>query len=341
MIDAPQQYPGQQAPQQQAPQQQAYAAPAPGAYAPPTYAPEPKKKMSAGAKWAIGLAAAFVLIILASCVGSVLLLSAGDSTSFSVGDSIAVIHIDDTISGTSGITPEGILDQLDQAMDDDAVKAIVLRVDSGGGTVAASQEIMLEVRRVREVKPIVVSVGDICASGAYMIASQCDEIVAAPGSSVGRIGVISQVTNVQELLSKLGIQFTTLTAGEYKDAGSPYRSLTPEETAMLQAELDAIYEEFIADVAEGRGLPEEKVREMATGWVWLGNEALEMGLIDSIGNYNDAIARAAELGGIEGDPNIVSYDYVDPFAGLLDDLMGLSASKGLDADALQRSGLPQ
>lgn len=321
--------------------QPAQGAPVPPAYAPPAYAPEPKKRMSTGSKWAIGIAAAFVVLVIVSCAGSIALLASGDSASFSMGDSIAVIRIDDTISGTSGVTPEDILDQLDQAMADDAVKAIVLRVDSGGGTVAASQEIMMEVRKVREIKPIVVSVGDICASGAYMVASQCDEIVAAPGSSVGSIGVISQVTNVQGLLDKLGIQFTTLTAGEYKDAGSPYRALTETETAMIQEELDAIYNLFIADVAEGRGMTEAEVRELATGWVWLGNEALELGLVDTIGNYNDAIDRAAELGGIAGEPNIVSYEYVDPFSGLLNDLMGLSAQKGLDADALQRSGLPQ
>lgn len=121
-----------------------------------------------------------------------------------------------------------------------------------------------------------------------------------------------------------------------------YRSLTETETAMLNAELEAIGDQFIADVAEGRGMTEDEVRELATGWAWVGSEALELGLIDSIGNYDDAIDRAAQLGGIEGEPNIVSYEYVDPLAGLYDNLLGIiSKANELDAESLQRTTLPR
>jgi protease-4 len=331
--------------EQGVPPQQPYVPSAEG-HAGPPYPPPPippKKKLSTGAKWGIGIAVAFVLLTCVSCAISATLL--GDITgesSISLGDSIAVIHLEGTIQGGTGLgaTPEYILDQLDKALADDNVKAILLRIDSPGGTVAASQEIALAVKRASEKKPVVVSVGDICASGGYMVASQADEIIASPGSSVGSIGVIMEVANVEELLNKVGISFTTLTTGAYKDAGSPYRSLTETETAMLNEQLTVIYDQFITDVAEGRDLPETKVRELATGWVWLGSEALDLGLVDSLGNYNDAVKRTAELGGIKGEPNIVSYEYVDPLSGLWSTLLGAKAEQ-LDAETLRRIGLPR
>lgn len=314
------------------------------AQAAPPAQPVPKKRMSAGAKWAIGLGIGFVVLMLFSCVAMFVIIGSADSSGFALGDSIAVIHIEDTIQGgrVGSGSPEYVLDQLDQALADDSVKAILLRIDSPGGTVAASQEITLAVRRAAEEKPVVTSVGDVCASGAYMVASQSDEIMASPGSTVGSIGVIMEVANVEELLNKIGVNFTTLTYGEYKDAGSMYRSLTETETAMLNAELTTIADQFIADVAEGRGMSEDEVRELATGWAWVGSEALDLGLIDSLGNYNDAVDRAAELGGIEGEPNIVSYEYVDPLAGLWSQLLGvLSPADQLDAESLQRIALPR
>lgn len=308
----------------------------------PAVQPAPKKRMSSGAKWAIGLGLAFLLLMLISCGLMFAMLGDSEFSSISFGDSVAVIHIDDVIAGTSGMTPENVLDQLGQAQDDDSVKAIVLRVDSPGGTVAASQEIMTAIRRVAEDKPVITSVGDLCASGAYMVASQTDEIIASPGSTIGSIGVIMQIPNAEELLDKVGVQFTTLTAGEYKDAGSLYRSLTETETAMLDEQLALIQDQFIADVAEGRGMTEAEVRELATGWAWLGSEALELGLIDTIGNYDDAIDRAAELGGIDGEPSIVTYEPTDPFSDLYLDLLGILApGEPFDAAALQRTGLPR
>jgi len=304
--------------------------------------PAPRKRMSSGAKWAIGLGAVFVLLLLGSCVISVVML--GDTDALPVGDSVAVIHISDTIEGGSigSGDPEYVLDQLDQALDDTRVKSILLRIDSPGGTVAASQEIMLGVRRAREMKPVVTSVGDVCASGAYMVASQSDEIIVSPGSTVGSIGVIISVANIEELLSKMGVEFTTLTTGEFKDVGSMYRSLTATETAMLDEQMSLIHDQFVADVATGRGMSEADVRELATGWAWLGSEALELGLVDAIGNYDDAVERAAELGGIEGEPSIVSYEYVDPLAGFYRSLLGVVSDAGdIDAGTLERMQLPR
>jgi protease-4 len=263
------------------------------------------------------------------------------------GDTIAVIHLDGVIAGTGSaidgiVSPEDFLYKLDQASADSNVKAILLRVDSPGGTVAASQEIALEIQRFD--KPIIVSSADVNASGAYMISSQCDEIYALPTSAVGSIGVITQIPNLEGLLDKLGIEFTTVTAGEYKDAGSLYRSITPTETELLQGQVDFAYEEFIAIVAEGRDLPEDEVREMATGWAWSGAEAQEMGLVDELGTYNDALDRAAELGGIDGEYAVVSYDEVT-FTDFLSSFIGIQRQLerlgSLDPDSAQGPAVPR
>lgn len=333
---------GQQAFPAQGGQQSQPAPQSQVAYQPEPQQAAPKKRMSVGAKWAIGLGLAFLLITLGSCALMMVALGDTNSLSLSLGDNIAVIHIDDAISGTTGVTPEPILDQLDQALEDDSVKAIILRVDSPGGTVAASQEIMMAVRRVSEEKPIITSVGDLCASGAYMVASQTDEIIAAPGSTIGSIGVIMSLVNAEELVDKVGLKFTTLTQGEYKDAGSMYRSLTETETAMFNEQMALIQEQFVADVAEGRKMSVDEAEKLATGWAWLGSEALELGLVDSLGNYDDAVDRAAELGGIEGEPGIVTYEAVDPLGDLYLDLLGLIAPRdAIDAESLRRIGLPR
>lgn len=289
---------------------------------PPAYAQPPKK--SSAWKWFL---AAFVILFLAviGCCGISVASMSFTDPSMGFGDTIALIHLDSVIAGSGDgyITPESFIAKLDQAENDSNVKAVLIRVDSPGGTVAASQEISMVIEDFS--KPVVVSIADVGASGAYMIASQTDLIVALPTSAVGSIGVISQIPNISELLDKLGIEFTTLTAGEFKDAGSMYRSLTPTETAMIQTEIDFAYEEFIRIVAEGRGLEESEVREMATGWAWSGSEAMEMGLVDELGTYNDALDRAAELGGIEGEYEVVDYDYLD-YSDFVYSLIGLSDS---------------
>ncbi len=291
-------------------------------------APAPVRE-GMGAGWKVFIVVLVLVTIssLAGCCGLVSLLGFGQDPTTAFGDSIAVIHVDGVIAGTGSsldgvISPEEMLSYLDQAADDDSVRAVVLRIDSPGGTVAASQEISMEVARLAEIKPVIASVGDVGASGAYMIASQCDEIWALPTSAVGSIGVITEIPNVAGLLDKLGIEFTVLTAGEYKDAGSPYRSLTATETDLIQQGVDTAYEEFIGIVADGRELPEDDVRDMATGWAWSAREAQGMGLVDELGTYNDALDRAADLGEIEGDYDVVVYDSYQ-YGDLLNLLLGV------------------
>jgi len=163
---------------------------------------------------------------------------------------------------------------------------------------------------------VVISVSDVCASGAYYISCAADKIVANRSSSVGSIGVIMQIPNLEELYKKLGIKYTTIKQGQYKDSGSTDRPLTPEEEKLFRQQTFKIYEQFIADVVETRGLTVEKVEEIANGWVYLGTEAKELGLIDEIGTYKDAEKIAARLGGIKGEPNIVygkKYSIFDAF----------------------------
>ncbi len=228
--------------------------------------------------------------------------------------SVAIVRIEGVISSSgggggifsiAGTSPETVITQLRRADRDFSVKSILLRIDSPGGTASASQEIYREIKRVK--KPVVASIGDIGASGAYYAASAADVIVANPASAVGSIGVILEVPNMEELLKKLGVEYTFITRGKYKDIGNPTRPLTPEEREILESQAEEIYGQFIADVAKGREMPVGTVKELATGLTYLGSDALGLKLVDKIGNFQDAVDLAAKLGKIKGEPGIVEY----------------------------------
>jgi len=298
-------------------------APAPVGY-PQPYVPQARPEQPRrGWIWGI-IALVFVFGIIGSCLWAVSLLGGGTAGTITTGQAVAVIPIDGVIagSGTTGvITPQDFLEQFDKAEADGNVKAIVLRVDSPGGTVAASEEISLYVKDAT--KPVVVTVGDVGASGAYMVASQSDRIFALPGSAVGSIGVITDIPNVSGLLDKLGVKFTVVKAGKYKDTGSPYRALSATETALIQGSVDQVYGQFIDIVAEGRDMERSEVESLATGWAWNGEEAKELGLVDEIGTYKDAMKAAAKLGGIEGEYETITYD-TQNLDDLLNSVIGLT-----------------
>jgi protease-4 len=286
--------------------------------------------------WTLGILGVVVVLLGCCTLASFAAFSSGGGLPVS-GDSVAVIYIDNQISGVSSgglagvyITPEIIIGQLKKAEEDDAVKAIILRIDSPGGTASASEEIAIEVARLT--KPTLASIGDVGASGAYMIASQCDEIMSTNTSAVGSIGVIMEIGDYSELAKKLGVRFVAIHEGQFKDAGSPWRGLTATETAMLQADVKLAYDDFISIVAKGRGMDEGKVRELATGWAWPGMKAKDLGLVDSIGNYTDAVNRAGQLGKIEGEPIVVTYTdeslgtLLQQVTGILDRLGSLGAT---------------
>jgi protease-4 len=200
---------------------------------------------------------------------------------------------------TTFITPETVKDNLDKAADDPQVKAVILRINSPGGSSAASQEISAMIKKFRQEtsKPIVVSMADTATSGAYYISVYADRIIANPSTITGGIGVKFTVSNMEELYKKLGIEMEIIKSGEHEDIG--YRPLTKEEKEILQDVCDQAHGQFIRAVAEGRGISEEEVRKIATGRIYLGQEALELGLIDELGGLDRAIEIACELAEIE------------------------------------------
>lgn len=248
------------------------------------------------------------------------------TTPVTSGDTVAVIHMTGTISssGSGYITPENFYAELSNAEDDPNVKAIVLRVNSGGGSSAASEEIATYVQQCT--KPVVVSAGDTCASGAYMVASQADWVMGVQSSSVGSIGVISTITDYSDLLEALGIDVENITSGDVKGMGNGTTAITDEQRQILQNQIDEDYSMFIQLVADGRGMSYDDVKALATGATYTASDCVDNGLIDSTGTLQDAYVKAAELGGIEGDTYAkVSFDISNgsTSTSLLGTLLGL------------------
>ena len=272
-----------------------------------------------------------ILLLLAAILIPIILISRP------AADKIAVISLSGTITtkgsslfSGSTITPELVRDYLARAEEDTAVKAIVFRIESPGGEIAPCQEILWEIERVKETKHIVVSMGGTAASGGYYISTKADKIVALPTTMTGSIGVIYQVTNIEGLLEKLGIQIEIFKGGKYKDMYWGFRELTPEEEEIMQGMVDEYYEQFIDVVAEGRELSREEVRNLATGQIYTGTEAKELGLVDELGGLDTAINLAAELAGIE----TAIVEYYQPPKLTLWSLLGF-----VDAIQVRLSGL--
>jgi len=227
---------------------------------------------------------------------------------------VAVIRLSGTIAGSSqqgllttgGITPKLVRDYLRKAETDGGVRVVVLRIDSPGGSAAASQEIAAEILRFKEDtgKPVVISMGDVAASGGYYISVYADKIVANPSTLTGSIGVVSHFIYIEGLLEKLGLELETIKTGRHKDMG--IRPLTKEQQQIMQDITDDLYQHFVIAVAEGRGLPEAEVRQLATGQLYTGGQALHLGLVDDLGGLDKAIELAASLAGIRV-PEIEEY----------------------------------
>lgn len=210
-------------------------------------------------------------------------------------DKVGVIEI-------SGVIAEAkdTLYWLKQFREEESIKAIVIRIDSPGGVVGPSQEIYREVRKTNKVKKVIASMGAIAASGGYYIAAGADGIVANPGTITGSIGVIVGYTNFKALLDKIGLVPVVIKSGEYKDIGSPSREMTASEREVLQAFVDQTHQQFIDAIAVGRNMDAAKVAELADGRIYTGQEAKDLGLIDRLGNLEDAIEWAGRQGGIKG-----------------------------------------
>lgn len=255
--------------------------------------------MAKRSDWVIGgmILFGFLLVIMFLVAGIFGISSSGSGFEIS-GSRVGLVELNGVI-----LDSRRMVRQLERMEESDAIKAVVLRVDSPGGGVAASQEIYEAVKSFRESgKPIIVSMGTVAASGGYYVACGADSILANPGTTTGSIGVIMEIPNFTGLLEKLGVRFSVIKSGKFKDIGSPYRSMTSEERAQLQTYIDDAYSQFVTVVSESRKLSREQVLAYADGRVFTGQQALERQLIDGIGDYQDAIGLAAEMAGLTGKP---------------------------------------
>ncbi len=224
----------------------------------------------------------------------------GEEKAFTLGDKIAVVDIKGVITSS-----RGIVEQIERLKENNDVKAIILRINSPGGGVGPSQEIYREVLRAKEKKKIIASMESVAASGGYYVACASDVIVANPGTITGSIGVVMEFSNVEDLLKKIGLRSYVIKSGKHKDIGSPLRNMTSEEKAILQGVIDSVHNQFVRAVAEGRDMEEGKVRQIADGRIFSGEQAKDLGLVDRLGSLQDAIEIAAEMIGIEGKPVVI------------------------------------
>jgi protease IV len=256
----------------------------------------------------------FFIIMFISVVSAMFVLTIGivvfglrglsNKADFSVaGEAVGIIEVNGVISDSLKT-----LEQIKQFKKNDSIKAVVLRVNSPGGGVAASQEIYYEINKLSEKKPVIASFGSLAASGGYYISAGADKIVTNPGTITGSIGVIMTYTNIEELFSKIGIKPVVIKSGEYKDVPSPVKKLSEKEKAYLEKFIKNIHDQFIDAVAEGRKMNRNKVLEIADGRIFSGKEAKDIGLVDMLGTIEDAIELAGREGGIKGEIKTVYAD---------------------------------
>jgi protease-4 len=256
--------------------------------------------------WFVGICA-FVFIIFLG-IGILLIKSISYSDDIyevtsgkSFGDKLAVVELKDVITSS-----DEIVRQFKKYRDDKSIKGIVFRVETPGGGVVASQEIYEEVKKVRDSrKPVVVSMGAVAASGGYYVSCGASRIVANRGTLTGSIGVIMQFIHYSKLMDKIGVDATTIKTGKLKDAGSPWRSTTDEERKYFDVLVHDVYEQFMRVVIDEREISRDTVLALADGRVFTGEQALQVGLVDTLGTYEDAVKIAAGLAGIKGEPQLV------------------------------------
>ncbi|WP_299143872.1 signal peptide peptidase SppA [uncultured Dialister sp.] len=253
-----------------------------------------------------------IILLVAALVAGTSSLWKGSAVESRKQGYVAVIRIDGPIyggpdtdsllSGSSGVTSEQIMKEFQAARKDPEAKAILVRINSPGGSTGATQEIAEEMDKIRSSgKPIIISMGDMCASAGYWLASKGNYIFASPATITGSIGVYMDYTNVEDLMGKLGVKNEKIKSGAHKDILSMYRPMTGEEKEMVQTMVDDIYNQFVQTVADGRKMDESKVRAIADGRILTGKQAQDLGLVDAMGNYYDALSYAASSGGIQSE----------------------------------------
>jgi protease-4 len=292
-----------------------------GADARDEYSGQKKRRISFLAGLLILILAVFLFFIIISGISAVFHIVPG------IGRSVGILAIEGPIYDTTQY-----VDTLHEFKDSYSIRAIVVRIESPGGSVGGVQELYEELVKVRREtrKPVIASLGNVAASGGYYVASAADEIFSNPGTVTGSIGVIFDFANMEKLINKIGLQMEVIKSGEYKDIGSSFRPMTPEERKLLQGVIDDVYNQFLeailntrkdriarAFAAQGRSdesattatltaaQAEDELRKIADGRVLSGRQAYEVGLVDRIGNLQDAIDRAGKLAGIAGKPYVV------------------------------------
>ena len=216
-------------------------------------------------------------------------------------EKVALVRVEGPI-----IEAKTVVEEIKGYVKDSSVRAIVLRVDSPGGGVVPSQEIYEQVIRAKAAKKVVVSMGSVAASGGYYISAPADRIIANSGTITGSIGVIMVVPNLKGLLDKVGIKTEVVKSGKNKDLASVFRGIGEEERAIIQGVMDDVHEQFIAAVSDCRKIPIDKARAIADGRIFSGRQAINVGLVDEVGDLEYAVKSAAKLAGIEGEPEVVS-----------------------------------
>jgi len=217
------------------------------------------------------------------------------------GPRVGVIEITGMISDS-----REVLRHISDFSEDKSIKAIVLRIDSGGGAVGAVQEMYREVMKLRGKKKVAASFGNTAASGGYYVASAADRIFTNPGTVTGSIGAIMQVVDIGDLMDLLKIKVTSVKSGNFKESGTIFRAMTPEEQQTLQDVVTEVHRQFISDIAKGRGRPQAEIEPWANGMIMTGAKAIEAGLVDEIGDINDAVEWAAKAAGAQGKPVMVT-----------------------------------
>jgi protease-4 len=241
-----------------------------------------------------------VAILFFGTLMAIVLSLSGYSPTLSFTSKIGVVPINGIIRDA-----DTIIEQMIAFRNDRQIKAIILRIDSPGGGVGPSQEIYSETRRTSRTKKVVASLGSVAASGGYYVASAADSIVANPGTLTGSIGVLMEFVRVEELLKKIGVEMQVIKSGEFKDIGSPNRKMTHKEKEMLLTLLEDIRNQFVTAVSQGRNMPEEAVLALADGRIFSGRQAKDLGLVDSLGNFRDAVSVAKRLAHIKGEVKLV------------------------------------
>lgn len=292
--------------------------------------------------WTLGI----TLLVLLICGGltglGLLVANTMGSGGLGFGDAVAVVRVEGAIvpgeappptlfaTGTGMAYSTTIVDQLKRAEDSRSVKAVVLAVDSPGGSVFASDEIALQIKAME--KPIIASMGSLAASGGYYVSAPTDEIWASPHTLTCSIGVISQFLNFEGFAEEWGITAITVKSGQFKDTGNPFREFNEADRTLWQNLIDEAYAAFVKVVADGRSMTEEQVRTVADGRICSGQQARAMGLVDNLGYFQDAVDRAAELGGIDGEPRVIEYG-TEP---MLFESLGASFNRSSPVEELQQ-----